>query len=75
MRIYDDPNHPEYGPVRRMWVILVQLDLADKIDRHTYGGGAEAPWDVELARTVKLGVRESDAQRTLLSEYLQRMKL
>ena len=28
-RVYDDPNHPRYGPVRRLWVILVGLGMLE----------------------------------------------
>lgn len=38
IRIYDDPNHPTYGPVRRAWVMLVGMfgtDLSE-VDRAFY---------------------------------------
>lgn len=45
-RIFDNPNHPGYGPVRRMWVILNQLNLLTFLDHmyqsHSYN------WDTEL---------------------------
>lgn len=58
-RIFDDPTHPQYGPVRRLWIILVQLDLL---------GAAESawpnpflPWDHNMAHWIKGGVLESRA--------------
>lgn len=74
MRIFDNPNHPQYGPIRRMWVVLTQLGMAETMDRHTSPRPYEKPWDVALAETIAIGVDESAAQRAMLRDYLERMK-
>lgn len=63
MRIFDNPNHPQYGPVRRMWVILAQLDV---LDDPCYEG-----WEIELAGKIKRGVLESTAFCMILRGILQ----
>lgn len=67
MRIFDNPNHPQYGPVRRMWIILAQLDLltdAEHLDLRW-------PWDQSLAHTIDEGYAdEATAQRQLLRKIL-----
>lgn len=73
-RIFDNPNHPKYGPVRRMWVILEQLGMADRMDRYTEPRPYEKPWDAALAQTLGMGVDEVTAQRTMLRDYLERMR-
>ena len=32
-RIFNNPNHPQYGPIRRMCVILSHLDMLDELDK------------------------------------------
>ncbi len=65
-RIFDNPNHPQYGPVRRMWVILVQLDLLDAAER--WGNHRIVPWDEWLATMLDNNkhVKESAYQRALI---------
>ncbi len=67
-RIFDDPNHPRYGPVRRLWVILVQLNLLEEGDI-CYPKG----WDKACARLVAKGYPESAAQCAVLSFILENM--
>lgn len=31
-RIYDNPDHKHYGPIRRMFIMLANLDLLDRPD-------------------------------------------
>lgn len=69
-RIFDNPRHPQYGPVRRMWVILMQLGI--DADRYVHEG--EPSWDKYLAGRVAYGVEEPAAQRDLLSALLYRME-
>lgn len=63
MRIFDNPNHPQYGPVRRMWIILAQLDLLTDAEHMEMN----KPWDEALAFTISEGYAdEATAQRQLL---------
>lgn len=69
MRIFDNPNHPHYGPVRRLWVVLIQLDmLADAEAAYPDSG---ATWDAALSRMLTdwLHMSESQHQRYIL-EYI-----
>lgn len=72
-RIYDNPRHPQYGPVRRMWVVLAQLDMlnaAERYSRHyTFAGGFA--WDANLAGMVANGTPESVAQRHFIGTLLE----
>lgn len=67
-RIFDDPNHQHYGPVRRLWVILVQLNLLE--DAESYGG--VVPWDEWCACLMEMALSESYAQRIILSRLLEK---
>lgn len=71
-RIFDDPSHPEYGPVRRMWVILMQLDMladAERYSRWSINQGGLA-WDSNLASMVRQR-SEARAQRAMLLTILK----
>lgn len=74
-RIYDDPKHPQYGPVRRMWVILAQLDLLESAERfsehHTSQGGAT--WDETVAANCRQypDINESAVQRALIYTLME----
>lgn len=63
-RIYDNPNHPQYGPVRRMWVVLSQLDLLEAAERFATERGDN--WDDYLARLCRMGLSEPYSQRIVL---------
>ena len=67
--IYDNPNHPQYGPVRRLWVILVQLDLLEVADEP---GLFRSSWDDALAKIVQ-NHDESSAQSAVLDAILRSM--
>lgn len=49
-RIFDDPTHPQYGPVRRLWVVLVQLDLLEAAER--WSKHQEVNWDHAVAHVI-----------------------
>jgi hypothetical protein len=68
MRIFDSPNHPQYGPVRRMWVVLTQLDLLTAAEKVMTGRGDD--WDHHLSRLIRIGLSESYAQRIVLGMIL-----
>jgi len=67
-RIYDNPNHPHYGPVRRTWVILVGLDVLDfdavyhQIYRHD--------WDARIAQWMDEGLTEGQVKRLIVRRFL-----
>lgn len=49
-RIFNQPNHPHYGPVRRMWIILEQLDILDSLDNYYKRNSRYGyTWDSEFA--------------------------
>ncbi|HLP67792.1 MAG TPA: hypothetical protein VK181_09760 [Rhizobium sp.] len=68
-RIFDDPNHPQYGPVRRLWMILAQLDLLGLAEEEMSVIG---PWDKALAERIACGVPEAPAQQSILKYILTR---
>lgn len=51
MRIFDNPNHHAYGPVRRLWVVLVALDMLDAAER-AYPLKSQ-PWDIAMAMNLQ----------------------
>lgn len=63
-RVFDNPDHPQYGPVRRMWVILAQLDMLGAAE--AWSPPASPAWDAYLAAEVRSTAKESDAQRKFL---------
>ena len=50
MRIFDNPNHPKYGPVRRCWIVLVQLDLLGQ--DAAYEAEYRTTWDHCMADAI-----------------------
>lgn len=50
-RIFNDPDHPQYGPVRRMWVILTQLNMLEGAER--YGKHKGLNWDQIVAARIR----------------------
>lgn len=74
-RIFDNPNHKHYGPVRRLWIVLVQLDLlkaAERYDEHRIKHGF-LRWDEMLAALLsnKPTVPESAHQRLIIGILLE----
>lgn len=65
-RIYDQPNHPQYGPVRRLWVVLVQLGMLEAAER--WSAAHDCPWDESLAIQIEHHphVPESHYQRAAI---------
>jgi len=62
-RIIDHPNHPSYGPIRRMWVILIQLDLIKNEDWFEEFHGLD--WETMLCAGLKR-LSESKAQQDII---------
>lgn len=50
MRIFDNPNHPQYGPVRRCWIVMVQLDLLGQ--DAAYEAEHRTTWDACMADAI-----------------------
>lgn len=64
MRIYDNPNHPHYGPARRLWVILAQLDLLETAEATLFK--KKRKWDEQLAKMLDKDNAEPSAQVAVL---------
>ena len=73
-RIYDNPNHKHYGPVRRMWVILAGLDLLG-MDEGFFvlieETNQELKWDGVLIKMMQSGFSETEAKNCLLQLLYQ----
>lgn len=74
IRIQDDPNHPFYGPVRRLWVVFQTL-LADKYDYadeeyvHSWGYS----WDETLVRWLAMHDGDQKQVPMLMRAVTERM--
>lgn len=67
-RIYDDPNHRHYGPVRRLWVVLAMLYGFDLKDVDKVHG---SPWDIAMSGYLHQNVPENVAHKTVLYRILK----
>lgn len=67
-RIFDDPDHPQYGPVRRMWVVLVQLDMLDAAER--WSKHNPLTWDKLVAANCNHH-GEAPSQRMFIATLLE----
>lgn len=77
-RIFDDANHPHYGPVRRMWVMLAGLKLLEYADESVGVSGdnnLHDSWDFCLSTMLRLGRDEVDVTRGLLWVILDNYRL
>lgn len=78
-RIWEMADHPQYGPIRRAWVILEQLfadkggvsafELALWAAQEKAGRGA-IHWDRHLEYLLCHGQSEPDALRTVVHQML-----
>lgn len=57
-RIFDSPSNHNYGPTRRMWVILSQLNILDSLDTW-YSANRTYTWDLDYS-TGCIPSRESE---------------
>lgn len=81
VRIYNNPAHPNYGPVRRCWLMLEQM-FADcggvesfevRLHAHqdaTLKAGGRIYWDQHLAQLMRNCLSEADATRTVVMQML-----
>lgn len=69
-QIYNQPNHPNYGAHRRMWVILNHL--ADDFDRfeEEVQKAFEAPWSEVYEIQLNHKKEEKQAARDFLESML-----
>ncbi len=71
-RIYDQPHHRYYGPVRRLHVMLLQVyadvGLGDMDD--IYQEEFVATWDYDVAWFLDHDVSEAVALRTVIGRCL-----
>lgn len=64
--IHENPNHPHYGPARRLWIMLAQLDLLTAADKAVADQGQGGRWDDVLSKLLKAGFDEKFSQRMIL---------
>lgn len=67
-RIYDNPDHPNYGPIRRMWVILAQLDMLDIVVKHPAGTWDQ--WYSLILNNLHDNMGESWCARMILRQLI-----
>lgn len=67
-RVFDDPKHPQYGPVRRTWVILAGLGVLelDSAYRQEHGHA----WDSCMAGALDEGLDEQSVKRLVVRRHL-----
>lgn len=68
MRVFDNPSHAGYGPVRRTWVILAGLGVLelDGQYRQEYGHA----WDSCMAGALEEGLDEQSVKRLIVRRHL-----
>lgn len=71
--IYNDPNHPLYGPARRLHLMLLQLtadkpDFAELEARYEHNVGKS--WTSTLQWWMDNGKSEPEAQRQTLRNFI-----
>lgn len=65
LAVYDNPNHPHYGPVRRLWVVLNTLCDMDKLAKLFPQEWAYA-WDEYAVYLLEKGVLEQVVSRMVV---------
>lgn len=69
--IYNQPDHPAYGPCRRLHLKLLELlgdDLAEVEAAYQHGIGKD--WTEVVASSVALGVSEAHTARSAVKTML-----
>lgn len=69
MRIFDQPDHRHYGPVRRLHLMLLQLTVDIGMDafEEPYVVLFQQHWDHHLVQLLDEGMHEAEAQRLILN--------
>lgn len=72
-RIFDMPRHKNYGPVRRLHVMLMQVYADVGLDRmeELYEEEYLASWDYDVAWFLDHDQSEAVALRTILGRCLE----
>lgn len=73
MRVYDNPNHPHYGPACRQWVIFAGLGCLEA--EYAYFKEWGINWDVHLVKTIESGFTEEKALRRITYHMLDVVNL
>lgn len=71
-RIYDQPSHPHYGPVRRLHIMIMQLltkHQCSVLDEH-YDEQYGETWDLQLSRLMSWDPSEPINSRAILTRVL-----
>ena len=72
-RIFDQPDHRNYGPVRRMHVMLLQVYADVGLDglEEQYEEAYITTWDDSLSWFIEHGLSEPDATRVVMHRCLK----
>lgn len=70
MRVFDNPNHPHYGPVRRTWVILAGLGVESERYDDAYARRHDTWWDSCMAGGLDEGLEEQQLKRLIVRRFL-----
>lgn len=69
--IYNDPNHPQYGPIRRLHLKLMELFVEDLAEvEQAFAAGIGKDWTAVAASSLAMGVREAHVARSTISTML-----
>jgi hypothetical protein len=72
VNIYDDPNHPHYGPVRRLHVMLMQLFgvALPRVEARFKELSQGFDWTERMGDRLNHGFPEATVQRDMLRWFL-----
>lgn len=77
VRIFDNPNHRHYGPVRRMWVVLTSLDILDMCESISWANSRtkeENEWDQIISHLMDQGQPAEAAMNNFLMMFYDGIK-
>ncbi|MEQ6333253.1 hypothetical protein [Sphingobium sp. MK2] len=69
-RIFEEPNHRHYGPVRRLHIILMQITENYSSIDSLFAADNDMTWDTLLSFHLAQNRSEPEAQRRVISEWL-----
>jgi hypothetical protein len=71
MSIMNDPEHPRWGEVRRIWLILAQMNLHNDSDAVVFERTIGNPWEkVYLQYREYYAYSEARATREIVRDWL-----